>query len=115
MSYARAAELMAQLEAHDIRAVADPRSVYPPCVLLTPPARRYDLPLPAYTATWSLVCLAPGPGTADAWVALDQLLDAVVGALELDDSTATPSSYQLPTGGEPLPAYILTMTEGVDA
>ena len=113
-SYARAAQIMAQLEAHDIRAVADPRSAFPPCVLLTPPTRTYDLPLPNYTATWTLAILAPGPGSADAWVALDELLDQVVEALELSDSVATPASYQLPSATEPHPAYLLTITEGTD-
>ena len=113
-TYARAAQLMAQLEAHGIRAVADPRSAVPPCVLLTPPRRTYDLPLPAYTATWELACLVPGPGTADAWVALDELVDNVVAALDLSDTTATPASYQLAAAAEPLPAYIVTLTEGTD-
>jgi hypothetical protein len=113
-TYARAAELMQLLKDHDVRAVADPRSAHAPCVLLTPPQRTYDLPLPAYTVTWSLVVLVPGPATADAWVKLDELTDTVVAALDLSDTTVTPASYQLPGPSEPLPAYIITMTEGTD-
>lgn len=114
-TYARAQQLMAVLKDHDVRAVADPRSAHPPCVLLTPPTRTYDLPSPAYSVTWSLVCLVPGPGTADAWVKLDELADAVVAALEPSDTTVTAASYQLPGGSsQPTPAYIITWTEGTD-
>lgn len=113
-TYARAFQLAQQLADQDIRVTADPAAAIPPCVLITPPTRTYDLPLPSYSVTWSLVCLAPGPGGVNAWAALDELVDAVVDALELDGTTATPGSYQLPTAPEPHPAYIITMTEGTD-
>lgn len=112
-TYARAVELVELLDQAGVRAVADPRSAHAPCVLLQPPARTYDLPLPAYTVTWRLLCLAPGPGTADAWNALDDLADRVVAALELDGTTVEPISYQLP-GGDSLPAYVVTITEGLN-
>lgn len=112
-TYARAAELMVQLKDHDIRAVADPRSAHPPCVLIPPPTRTYDLGS-GYSVTWRLVCLAPGPGSADSWNALDDLADAVVAALEPSDTTVTPGSYQLPSATEPHPAFTITWTEGTD-
>lgn len=112
-TYARAAELMAVLKDHDVRAVADPRSAHPPCVLIPPPQRTYDLGS-GYSVTWNLVCLVPGPGTADSWVKLDDLADNVVAALEPSDTTVTPASYQLPGPQEPHPAFIITWTEGTD-
>lgn len=111
-TYQQALEFMAQLEAHDIRAVADPRSAHAPCVLLVPPTRTYDLPLPSYSVTWQFICLAPGPGNADAWVCMDDLVDRVLEALDLADVTVTPGSYQLTGDGHPHPAYTITHTEG---
>lgn len=113
-TYQRAIQLMAILKDHDVRAVADPRSAHPPCVLIPPPTRTYDLGS-GYSVTWRLVCLAPGPGNADAWVELDKLADTVVEALEPSDTTVESASYQLPTGSpEPHPAFIITWTEGTD-
>lgn len=115
-THARAVELVEMLDGAGVRAVADPRSVVPPCVLLQPPTRRYDLPLPAFTAVWTLVAIAPGPGTADAWVALDDLADIVVEVLGdlLDATEVRPASYTLPGAAEPAPALLITMTEGMN-
>lgn len=103
------------LAAAGVRAVDDPRSAQPPCVLFTPPERRYDLGLPSFTAVWTLVLLAPGAGNADAWDALDDLATTVLEVLEdlLDGTTVRPASYQLPAGGEPCPAYLINLTEGL--
>lgn len=115
-SYARASQLAGMLQDAGINAVADPRSATPPCVLFTPPRRVYDLPLPAYTAQHKLVCLVPGPGASDAWAALDDLLAVVVDVLGdlLDGTTAEPGSYQLAADQPALPAYTITLTEGLD-
>lgn len=112
-TYARANQLAQLLQAADIRAVADPRSAHVPCVLIPPPTRTYDLAV-GYSVTWRLVCLAPGPGSADSWTELDQLADAVLDVLEPSDTTVTPGSYQLPSASEPHPAFTITWTEGTD-
>jgi hypothetical protein len=113
MSWQRATELVELLAAGELRATADPRSVVAPCILVTPPTRTYDVPT-GYTATWQLVALVPGPGTADAFRALAQLVDATVAVLELAGvlvELATPAQYTLTPGSDPLPAYLLTFTE----
>lgn len=108
-TYARGAELAAALTAGGVRATADPRSAHPPCVLVTPPVRRYELSV-GYSVEWRLVCLAPAPGTADSWAALDELVDAVAELVDVE--LAEPGSYTLPSAeGASLPAYILTVKE----
>jgi hypothetical protein len=120
----RAAELVqlftGPVEAADPQAFVtdDPRAVTAPCVLITPPARRWDRP-EGSTATWSIVCLAAGDGGAATWDQLDDLVDAVVGSV-LDDPTgpvvdgASFGSYQLRADAPPIPCYIVTLTEGLD-
>lgn len=102
-------ELEAQLVAEGIRATVDVRNAVPPCVLIPPPARRYDLNT-GYSVEWRLYCLAPGPGNRDTWHALDELLAQL--ELVVDVERAEPGSYTLPTDAGTLnvPAYIVTMT-----
>lgn len=111
MSYARAVEIVGLLDAAGVRATADPRSAQPPCVLVTPPARDYTLGC-GYSADWRLMALVPGPGSADAWAALDALVDDVVDALDVE--RAEPTAYTLAAGGDPLPAYVLTIREAIE-
>jgi len=111
-SYPRALELAEALTASGIRATVDPRGATPPCVLIVPPARTWDLAC-GYTASWELWALAPGTGNADAHKALDDLVDDVAKVLPLE--RADLQSYVLAADAPPLPAYRLTMTEGVDA
>lgn len=108
-SLARALELVEILTAAGVRAVADPRSATPPVVLVTPPDRTYDLAC-GYTARWKLWALAPGPGNADAWAALDELVDKVRTVLDVE--RATFSSYTV-AGAESFPAYQLDVVEGI--
>jgi hypothetical protein len=109
-SYDRALELVAELAAAGVNATADPRSATPPCVLIPPPERDYDLPC-GYTARWHLWALVPGVGNADAHKALDALADDVAAVLPVE--RATPASYVLSPDSPPLPAYRLELTEGV--
>lgn len=108
MSYERAVALAAELTAAGVRATADPRSAHPPCVLVPPPVRRYDLNV-GYSIEWRLYALAPGPGTADTYKALDGLVDAVAELVDVE--LAEPGSYTLPAAPEPVPAYVLTIKE----
>ncbi|MET0767368.1 MAG: hypothetical protein ABWY50_06975 [Aeromicrobium sp.] len=109
-SYERATELAAQLVAAGINATTDPRAATPPCVLVTPPERTYDLSC-GYTARWALWALVPGTGNADAHKALDALVDDVVDVLPVE--RAELMAYALSADAPPLPAYRLEFSEGI--
>jgi len=110
-SYDRALELVGKLTADGIVATVDPRAATPPCVLVTPPNRTYDIAC-GYSADFVLWALVPGAGNADAFKALDGLCDAV--AAVLDVSRADLQSYVLSPDAPPLPAYrIELVTEGI--
>jgi hypothetical protein len=109
-SYPRALELADKLRAEGITATVDPRGATPPCVLIVPPARQFDLGC-GYTATWELWALVPGTANADAHKALDALVDQVAGVLPLE--RADLQSYALAADAPPLPAYRLTFSEGI--
>lgn len=109
-SYPRALEIASDLTASGVSATVDPRAATPPCVLIVPPARTFDLGC-GYTATWELWALVPGTGNADAHRALDLLVDAVLKVLPLE--RADLQSYALSADAPPLPAYRLTFSEGV--
>lgn len=98
------AELVGRLNADDVTAVA----------LVPPPTVRFDgVPYgSAGVATWRVVLVAtPGVGVVRAWEYLDALLDDLDGTLSIE--TAEPTSYALPDAGEPVPAYVVTITETV--
>lgn len=107
----RAVALAQELTAAGVRATADPRSATPPCVLITPPERAYDLGC-GYTARWQLFALAPGAGNADAHAALDELVDAL--AVLLPVERAAPASYVLSPDNPPFPAYRVEFSEGIE-
>ena len=109
-SYERALELVAALTGAGIIATADPRSATPPCVLVPPPRRVYDLSC-GYTATWQLHALVPGTGNADAHKALDALVDSVAEVLPIE--RAELESYVLSPDNPPLPAYRLELEEAL--
>jgi hypothetical protein len=109
-SYERAVELAAKLVADGISATVDPRGATPPCVLIVPPARLWDIGC-GYTATWELWALVPGTANADAHKALDALVDRVSAVLPLE--RADLQAYALAVDAPPLPAYRLTFSEGI--
>ena len=109
-SYERAKEIAGKLTAAGIVATVDPRSATPPCVLVPPPERTYDLGC-GYTARWNLWALVPGTGNADAHKALDELVDLV--AAELPIERASLGSYVLSPDAPALPGYRLELSEGI--
>jgi hypothetical protein len=109
-SYDAALVLVEKLTAAGITATADPRSATPPCVLVVPPDRTYDLAC-GYTASWRLWALAPGAPNADAHKALDVLADAVADVLPV--ARMTLAAYVLAVDAPALPAYRIEYDEGV--
>jgi hypothetical protein len=101
-AYQRAQEIVADLTAAGLRATADARNANPPCVLVVPPGRSYDVNY-GYSAEWHLWVLAPGEGTADTWKALDSMLAVLETSFALESADA---NVQPPIGSvSPLGAY----------
>ena len=108
--YDAAVVLVDKLVGAGIVATCDPRSATPPCVLVTPPAKRYDLGC-GFTASWQLWALVPGPGNADAFKTLDALETAVAGVVPVTRSTF--ASYNPSVDSPSVPAYRIEFDEGV--
>lgn len=109
-SFDAALEIVGKLAAAGITATADPRSATPPCVLVPPPDRVYDIGC-GYTARWRLQVLAPGIGNADAHKALDALADAVAEVLPVERMLL--GSYVLGNDSPALPSYRIEFDEGI--
>lgn len=109
-AYDRGLELVDKLASAGITATVDPRSATPPCVLVGPPTKTYDVGC-GFTAQWQLIALVPGPGNADAFKALDALETAVASVLPVTRSTLT--QYSLTPDNPSLPAYRIEYEEGV--
>lgn len=105
-TYTQAAALVTALVEAGTSATTDPAGAVPPCVLVPPPVRRYDLPC-GYTLVWTVYALAPGG--AESWPVLDDLVDAVAEVVEVDQ--ARPAQYRLSQEAEPIPAYAITIEE----
>jgi hypothetical protein len=113
-TYDAALDLVAKLEVElppDATATADPRSVTPPCVLVAHTRLDYRN-FCGGDVTWEVVALAPGPFNADAWQALDDLEAAVRRALRPESYRVV--AYRLALDSPPLPAYLFTITGGID-
>lgn len=109
-SYDAALEIVQKLTAADLVATVDPRAATPPCVLVPPPDRVFDLAC-GYTARWKIYALVPGTANADAHKQLDALVDAVAGVLPIE--RATLESYVLANDAPAVPAYRLEFDQGV--
>lgn len=112
MSYTRAVQIAEALTAAGVRATVDPRSVNPPCVLVTRPDYTNDLNCGA-TATWRLMAIVPGADNADAWKALDALVGKVDAALNVW-SQVRATGYQTDPNSPPNPAYEMTYEEATN-
>lgn len=98
------------LVSNGIRATADIRSAVPPCVLVEPlPRLTFNLTLCGdFLAVWTIVALAPAPGTLAQADVLDTLVAQVAAVLDVD--TAEPGVYQTGLSADPLPAYVMSYT-----
>lgn len=105
--------LAAYLLARQVPAVVDVRAVAAnlPCVLIPPPRVQYAAAPPGGDPVWRLVVIAAdATGSRAAWQQLDDLLDALADALPVE--VADPTTFINPGGGDPLPAYAVTLTGG---
>lgn len=108
---ARAAEIVTALTAQEVRATTDPAAAIPPCVVVPPPGRTYDLNC-GFSARWELAALAPTPTGADrrSWQDLDDLVDrALLAGLPLESAQLV--TYSL--AGLDYPAYLLAWNEAI--
>lgn len=81
-----------------------------PCLLVPPPTMTFDVGDGA-TLDWRLVALAERPSGVRAWGELDDLVERVSDLIPAE--SATPGSYQLHAGSDPLPCYIITYRESL--
>jgi hypothetical protein len=109
-SYDAALAVVDKLKAAGVVATADVRSATPPCVLVPPPDRSYDIGC-GYTAHWRIFALVPNPLNADAHKTLDTLADDVAAVLPVERMTV--ASYVLANDAPALPAYRIEFDEGV--
>lgn len=107
--------LAAELVGFGISAVVDVTTAVAnlPCVLIPPPTLDFvSQPDGSPTARWQLVAIAAdSSGTRTSWEQLDALVTSVAELLPVE--RAEPISYTLPTGGDPLPAYAITLTGSI--
>jgi hypothetical protein len=86
------------------RATTNLRNLTLPGILVSPVVRRDQFTLPGgYLATWSIYCIAPGPGDLTDAKLLDELADVVV---EVVDAVylVEPVTYVLPSAADAKPA-----------
>lgn len=104
----RAEAIVQALTAAGLRATLDPSAVNPPCVLVVPPGRTWDVSC-GFTARWQLFAIAPAALGADrtAWAALDALVDAVAEVVDVETADLITFTVQ----GQSLPTYALSFEE----
>lgn len=109
-TFDRANQLAEEIAALGIRATVEPVAAVPPCVLITPPERRFDVGC-GFTARWTLAAIAPGALGADrtTWDALDLMAEAVSDVVDLE--SVQPVAYVL--NGQQLPTYLLIFEEAL--
>lgn len=109
--YTQAGTEAAALRAAGIPAFTDPEQAAAnlPCVLFTPPELTFDRFGGGASVTWRLAVLADPPADAEAWRALDELLELLAGVATI--TTAVPGQYTLAGERDPFPAYICTATD----
>lgn len=102
------AQQLLALRSAGVRAVADPRDVNPPCLLVMPPAIVWRMK--CADASWSAYAIATDPGTEPALRQLSVLLELARSALGAGLTGAEPADVTLPDGSGVVPGYALTWT-----
>lgn len=80
------------------------------------------IPIPKYafgtdldggsSLTWTVYAIAKSPGNKQAALALEELVVLAAGVLDFE--TAEPSSYTLPSGSDPFPAYSISFSDDME-
>ena len=85
-----------------------------PCYLVIPiPAYAFHTDLDGGSSlTWTVYAITRGPGNLAAAKALEQLVVLAAGVLDFE--TAEPTSYKLPAGTDPFPAYSISWSEDLE-
>lgn len=101
-----AEEAVEELRAAGVRATMDVRNLNLPCVLIIPPAIVLDVNCGG-TAKFTAYAISRGPGNADAWKSIDELLDKVAAAVDVEE--VRPTQYTIDETGA-LPAFEVVWT-----
>jgi hypothetical protein len=106
----RAAEIVTALTSQEVRATTDPSAAIPPCILVPPPGRTFDVSC-GFTARWELAAMAPAPTGLDrnSWGILDDLVAAAEAVLPLESAQLV----NLNLAGIDYPAYLLAWSEPI--
>lgn len=110
--YEVALDYAAKLEAEGVAATVDPRSATPPCVLLGTTGEDPGGYCAANTDFYAALLL-PGVWNADAWKLAAQLRPAIRAVIPWAHGAYV--MYRLALDAPPIPCWIYTWTEGVDA
>lgn len=102
------AQQLLALRSAGVRAVADPRSINPPCLLVLPPAISWRMK--CVDATWTGYAIATDPGSEHALAQLSGLLAGVQAALAGAVTIAEPADVTLPDGAGTVPGYVIRWT-----
>ena len=98
------------LDAAGIRSAVDGRDINPPAVQLRAPTLTYRFGRGCVEAAWTARLILPNNGQRTALAEALPLLQRIQDALEGAVVTATPTDFELPDGGGPVPGYTLTWT-----
>jgi hypothetical protein len=106
----RASEIVTALISQEVRATTDPSAAVPPCILVPPPGRTFDLGC-GFSARWELAAMAPAASAPDrnSWAVLDDLVAAAEAVLPLESAQLV--SFNL--AGSDYPAYLLAWSEAI--
>ena len=102
-------ETVQQLRAAGVRATMDVRNLNLPCVLVVPPAIVLDANCGG-TATFTAYAVSRGPGNADAWKSLDELLEKTAAVIDVEEVRT--SQYTIDETGA-LPALEIVWTQAL--
>ncbi|WP_330182821.1 hypothetical protein OHB26_03660 [Nocardia sp. NBC_01503] len=101
--------VVSQLRAAGIRASVDPRDLNPPCAWVAARTVAHDLLGGGGTVTADIYLIAPNIGVPQALKTLTGLLDQALTVIAPDADTSLSERVPLPSGGDPLPAFRITV------
>lgn len=104
-----AEDTVTELRGAGIRATMDVRNLNLPCVLMVPPAFVGDISCGG-TATFKALIISRGPGNADAWKSIDDILGQLAAVVDVEE--VRPSEYTTDETGA-LPALEVVWTQAL--